>query len=739
MGIESQIKLRQLDLAGLSGFLQQSIFPILSGSGLNISTGNILPNSSGLENLGSLNFPFNQVYTNGINIPSGNSINFGNTPLTAFTSGGFGIVNVGGYNIISNNQALLLIGPSGPSGLQGIVGPTGVSGIGITGISGSGTLSILLSNGSYTNSIILPSGEQGPTGVSTTGYFQSGSFISPLFSNGTTGNSMFIPSGGLGPQGTVGNVYIDFGQMTGFLTGSNSPSPYVILNIDPSITESPDIRLVKGMNYGFGYSGLNLSQVSGYQTNYFIDDYGITGYLRFTIFDTSSPVGRFVNGEAGNSYSFYSSLIRNGDVMINTSESLYKNEMSFNVDFTASDSYMYGFQRYTLANGQAIDDNVNAGEWGFYILGELDTNYFGPPGPAGPQGVAGIPGAQGNLGPAGNNGPPGVSITGINLYNNNIQFLYTDGTLSQWINLPSGGPTGPMGPTGPQGLSGQNGIQGMKGETGSQGIADTYFAEFYPNDMVISGFTGFYKQVSGSSTWLQCTTTGRVLSLGDKIWFTTPSLVGKAYSPWQNIIFADDNFNTARYFYASVVSFNQNNGEIQCVANQNPSPAGLVGGQIQLYNYSLIDVNLGGLGSSGAVGPIGPQGLQGNTGYSIFQNSSLISLPGNSGITINPGTYDSWNFTFTGLQNTIDFYYPGFATGQTVIIKIKNTGNYYVGGDINPAPDSLIVWDSAVSFPYQAPAPAPNPGYTALYTFIRFPTTGSIPLILSTFSYNYPI
>ena len=132
--------------------------------------------------------------------------------------------------------------------------------------------------------------------------------------------------------------------------------------------------------------------------------------------------------------------------------------------------------------------------------------------------IAGIPGAQGELGPPGSDGPPGLSVSGVNTYNNNIQFVFTDGSVSQWINLPSGGPQGPMGPTGPQGISGVAGSQGPTGATGPAGQADTYLAEFYPNNMVISGFTGFYKQVSGTSPWIECTGTNVFMQPGDSIY-----------------------------------------------------------------------------------------------------------------------------------------------------------------------------------------------------------------------------
>ena len=740
MAFDSQIRLRQLNQSDLSGWLSNSMFPILSGSGLNVYNNNISPTYSGTENLGSSNFPYNTGFFNNIYIPSGNSINFGNTTLTAWTSGNYGLVTVGGYNIISNNNALMIIGPSGPSGAIGPIGNTGISGIGVTGISGSGTLTLLFSNGGTSNTIILPSGKQGPSGISNTGYYQSGNFLSPLFSNGSTGSSFFIPSGQMGVTGPVGAININFGQMTGFITGATSPTPYVILNINPTITQNPPINAVKGMNYTFGYSGLNIFQVSGFPTNLFIDDFGRTGYLQFTLFDPTSPVGRFVSGEATQSYSFYSSLIDNSDVMLGPIIAPNLNQISFGINFTANSNYYYGFQRYLLATQTPIDDNVNQGEWGFYILGQFNTNYFGPVGLSGVQGIAGIPGPAGDLGPPGSDGPPGISISGVNTFNNNIQFVFTDGSVSQWINLPSGGPQGGLGPTGPQGISGAPGGIGATGATGPAGHSDTYFAEFYPSNMVISGFTGLYKQVSGTSPFIECTGTNVFMAPGDNIYFQTPSLVGKAYSPWQSVLFADDNFYNARYFYASVVSFNNNNGAMQCVVNSNPPPVGTSGGYIQLWNYSLIDMNLGGLGSPGVQGPTGAQGTPGTGAYSTFQNSNFIYLPGNSGITLNPALHNCWNLVFTGLNNTINLNYSTFYTGATVLIKLSNSGNYFNNASLNPSDDPEMIWDPAMYFPYGTPFGA-DPGTSTLFTLLRVPdmTTGLSPTILVTYASNYNV
>lgn len=741
MSLTSQIKLKQIYQPELSGYIQSIIPAYFSGTGLN-TNGNIFSLGSGIYSIGNINNPFSNIYSNTVTFASGSGIMFGNTFFNAFISGTNPIVQVGQYKVaINNNNSLSIIGPSGPSGLQGLTGPIGNSGVGITGYNNiNNQLVLYFSNGTSGNPVNLPSGKTGVTGAYTTGYYQSGNFISPVFSNGSTGSSFFIPSGEQGPQGPVGNIFIDMQILTGFNIGD--VSPYVVIpNINPFLTENPPINLVRGMNYGFGYSGLSTEIVSGYNTNYFIDDNGQTGFLKLIFFNNSAIPGRYVRGETaiigGSGYNdFYNWL--DSSVSNNQIYGSFLNSLSMNVSFNSNDNYYYGFQRYSFSTQSAIDDDVNDGEWGFYVLGQVNVNYFGPAGPSGQQGNPGVPGPQGDLGPPGTDGDQGVGITGVFSDGTNLQLLFSNNTASQLITLPLGGPAGSTGPAGAQGPSGNSGPMGA---TGPQGYADTYNAEFYPDDATISGFIGFYKQASGSSTWTQCTGTNRKFIPGDKIWFSAPSLVGKAYSPWQNLIFADNVYSSAKYYYASVVTFNDNNGEIQFVVNTTPSPIGLNGGFVEFFNYSLINVNLGGLGSSGAIGPQGIQGPMGNTGHSIFQNTT-VNMPGNSITNINPGSFDSWNLGFSGDANTINFFSSGFATGQTVILKIRNTGSFSDDSFDNHS-NPLLYWQldsaSGIQFPYGIPPSAPNPNTSSIYTFLRFPNQGVNPLIFCTYSLNYPI
>lgn len=741
MAITSQVRIRQINQQELSGFLGDALPALLSGTGISIG-GSIIPTGSGIFDLGSTGKYFNNFYTNQVNLPSGSGIYFGPNLLNAYISGDGAVLKLGNYTITSSTAGLSIIGPQGPSGAQGIQGNSGASGLGITGYTSiNNKLTFYYSNGTSGNAIQLPSGATGATGIGMTGFYQSGNYLNPLYSNNTTGSSIYIPNGASGATGPIGSIYYDFQTLHNFSTGDSQP-PYVDLPyVHPTITQNPPLNFVKGMSYGLGYSGLATTIISGYNTNYYVDSFGQTGFLKLVFFTSDAIPGRYVSGETTTGYSTIAAWLddSNNPISSNKTYGGYLNSLSMNIDFASNLNYYYGFQRYDLATQSPIDDSALQGEWGFYVLGPANTNYFGPQGPSGAQGIQGIPGPQGDIGPNGPAGLQGVGITGVESNGTSLKLLFSDSSTSQWITLPAGGPTGAQGPAGPQGPTGPIGPTGIQG---AQGIADTYFAEFYPNDMITTGGnTGFYKQVSGASTWTLCTGNNRTCAIGDKIWFLTNSLVGRAYSPWQNIIFADDNFNTARYFYASVVSFNKNNGEIQCLINATPSPVGMVSGQNQIYNYSLIDMNLGGLGSSGAIGPVGPQGPMGNTGYSIFINTGLDLTP-NGTTNLNPGSFDSWNFNLTGAANTINISANTFSTGQTLLVKVRNTGSLFADVSLNPTPDELIYWQlngsGLIKFPYNVPAPAPDPNSSSVYTFVRFPDQNNLPLVLCTFSTNYP-
>lgn len=748
--MDSLIRLRQLNKPDISGYITQVLFPALLTSGISVG-GSILPSGSGIFDLGATGLPYRQIYAQALSLPTGSGIYFGNNFFTAYTSGGNAILKINSFTITSSPTGLSIIGPTGPTGPTGPSGATGLSGLSVTGavVQSGNQLKLVFSDGRTGNAVSLPSGATGATGVSLTGLLvQSGNYIRPMFSNGTSGTPILLPSGTQGAQGLVGGINVDFSQFTGFATGDIPPA-VTIYNIDPNSNNNPTINLIKGMSYQFGYSGINLSTVtvSGtglgiatgiYQSNYFVES-GITGYLKFILFDSGTlntvlgnpSTGRFTRGENGFGNSAYSTLISEdvtSNAFTNINEANFRASLSFTTRLSAASSYKYGFQKYFLTNGLPIDNTSN---WGFYVLGDVALSNFGPTGPQGLSGVQGVPGAQGERGAAGV-GTPGVSITGIERNGNDIRFLLSDGTTTDYTTLPAGGVTGP---TGPAGSTGPSGVTGPTGPQGSQGQSDRYYASFFPNDATLSGNIGFNKQVSGTSSWTLCTGTGRLFGPGDKVWTSIPALLGNAYSTSQQLVFSDANFSGTRYFYGTVNTFNKNNGEIQFTMTNTPNPAaGLVSGQIQWYNYNLFDLNLGGLGSSGPTGPTGPTGPPGDTGNSIFNISPLSGLVTLTDTYLDCVKYNAWNLYFVNAENRLYFDYSRFSTGETVLIKIKNSG--VLTNDNEP---KLIYWDANAIFPYGVSAPAPNPGFTNIYTFVRFPDVSGSPRIFSTYSVNYGV
>jgi collagen type VII alpha len=743
--MDSLIRLRQLNQPDLSGFISQVLFPALRTSGISVG-GDILPTGSGIFDLGSAASPYDAIYGKRIFVPSGSGIFFGNDFFTAFQSGGTGVIRINNITITSSAQGLSIIGPTGPTGPTGPSGATGISGVGVTGaVSQNNTFRLLFSNGTSGVALPLPSGATGATGIGLTGLYQSGNTIRGLFSNGVTGGPITLPSGATGPQGIVGGIAIDMSQMTGFHTGEQAPQ-VTIFNIDPFDNTNPDIDLVRGMTYQLGYSGLNLNTVTitgtgTFNTNYFVES-GVTGYLKFAIFDSTvlstsvgNPyTGRFIRPETGWSPSTFSTLDaldETANAFYNITEGALKSSLTITTRLSADDSYKYGFRKYALSDGSLLDSTMN---WGFYVLGNLTLSHFGPTGPSGANGAQGIPGPQGERGPAGVS-VPGVSVTGIERNGNDIRFLLSDGTVTAYTTLPAGGPSGA---TGPQGSTGPSGVQGPQGIQGPEGIADRYYASFFPNDISISGFVGgFNKQISGTAVWQLCTGTGRVFTPGDKIWFVNPAFIDKTYSASLQLIFSDGNYSGTRYFYGMVNTFNSNNGEIQFTVQSTPyPPVGLVGGNVIWTGYNLFNTNLGGLGSPGPTGPTGPQGAVGDTGHQTFTNAPLSGLTPVVLTYLDTRHYDSFNLYFTSAENYIYLNTGIFSTGQTVLVKIKNSGNSFLTNDSEP---KLIYWDPIIVFPYGVSAPAPNPNFTNIYTFIRFPDINGLPQILCTYSVNYNI
>lgn len=740
--MDSLIRLRQLNQTDLSGYITQVIFPALRASGLAFSGLTLVPTGSGIMDLGTWDHPFDAVFANNLNIPSGSGINFGpNLNFTAYYSGSNAVLKVGSYYITSSPQGLSIIGPSGTQGIIGPSGVTGASGTSVTGIFKSGNyMNIYLTNGSISN-VGLVSGASGSTGVSLTGFYQSGVWLYPLFSNHTTGIGVPV-SGATGPQGPPGGILIDCNQFTGLLSGQVKPS-VTIYNVDPFGSLNPTLNFVKGMRYTLGVSGLNLVQVNGTGANVYVDEHGGTGYLRFCFYDISfSPnqcghTGRVISPECpAIDEPTLAAAIMDNSAWTNVSEAIDKSSISFNVKWSAQTGYRYGFVRSDL------DGSINTSTPGGYVLGQAAVNYYGPQGNSGSQGPQGIPGPQGLRGPAGQSSP-GVSIVSAEQNNSyQIRFHYSDNTVSDWFNMPQGGPQGNPGVAGGQGPSGVQGPQGVQGPTG-----DRYAASFYTSAMQVtfgsSGtFNGFQKKIGGVNAFILCTGSQKTCYTGDLIEFSAQSLIGLAYTPYQKILISSPSYSSPNNFYATVAYYNANNGDFQLVIEPSPVMPTFNPINFDSYNAGIL-MNLGGLGSqgpSGAQGIQGPSGVTGASGSATFNISSLSGLKDGIWANLNVTQNDCWDLSISGVNNQVSFSMGTYPVGKTVMLRIRNTGDF----DNSNFPDPLLTWQNGVRFPFNdTSAPGPNSShdptwcYANNYTFVRFPNTGGSPDIMCTYAVSF--
>jgi len=842
MAYDSTIRLRQINQTELSGFVTGlfSSFPQQSISG------DIIPSASGIYKVGSSGNPYAKVYTNQLNISSGSGIYFGNTFFNAYTSGGMGTINIGGYTISSSGNFISIQGPQGiqgPSGATGIIGPTGTSVTGIVYDQVHSALNFYLSNNTITG-VSIPA-IVGPTGASVTGFYQSGSYIFPQFNQSKgVGAPVLLPVGPAGPPGSV-SLYM--------ASGYQVPPANLILNFPSGVVVNnyydngyfPDISLMRGMSYTIDFSGLNTHTITaqdyafltgifsgqisnvpniGTPINYYSDPVNGTGYWRFVFFDAltgshggyipsnllpglplySGEYSSVVNSpsaiEAKNTEVYGASLITN----------IYRTNISFNVNFTAQNQYKYGFVVYTLSNNSASDvilGNTSNSYYYAYICGNVYiSSGVGPPGPPGTgiQGPQGIQGNPGLTGPAGSPGAAGVGITSVNYQNPSpnyyqLQFNLTDGSQTSWIPLPSGGPSGANGATGPVGsltnyfqgaystgttyttnstisysgstyintgstgslniappsipwqLLAQKGDTGPTGATGAAGYADKYFSNFY----VISGIpTGTGNFISGT-TGISVTggnlsginakfTTGQIVS------FQNSGLIGYAYSPYQQILVSTNTY-TGSYFYATVNSYNSQSGIISfSVLSGLSNLTGILNttidssNRILWYNYGNATINLGAnimsgaQGLSGAQGPVGPQGPSGvpqplrNSGSNFNWNAL------NQSVVLEPSGYDVFNLlitgngTYGGYSVGIDFDWKYFNTGQSVLLKIRNSGVPYIDPPLFffSGNSANIKWPSA-AFSY------PSNGEAYIYTMLRFPDENGSLSCYGTYSNPY--
>lgn len=752
--MDSLIRLNQLNLSELSGYIA-SVFNSFPQQ--NIS-GNLTPSGSGVYSLGSSTNYYKNVYVNGISIPSGSGITIGNSFVTAYTSGGAGVIQIDGYLITSSGDFISIQGPQGIQGPTGATGETGPTGVGITGVSydqENYILTFKLSNGIETGVEIPPL--TGATGVSITGFYQSGNFIFPQFDYFRgIGEAIELPSGARGFQGLPGTVLLYFnsgiGDFEGKFDSVNFPSSVRILDYYNS-GSFPSISLMRGMSYTFDVSGLNTHVITvedysiitgvlndptipfskvGEDSNYYSDPLNGSGYWRIAFFDSGAFTGIY-SGQYDGESSFYTQYSGKNEEVYGESlyYDTYRSRITFNTKFTAKSQYKYGFVVYSL--GEEQDSVLTEGAIGSksiaIIVGDVYVSSgVGPPGPQGPQGIEGPPGT--GVGPKGD---PGAGITAINQDEFKIRFVFEDNTTSEWISLPSGGPSGASGLPGsltnyfrgeylntttykqndtvsrngstyiyingtnnsgkpPESYLGsywqllaKSGEKGETGATGPSGIADRYSSNFFVSSGLPTGINNFIGGSTGITVnGINLSGTGAIFKTGDSVSFRNSGIIGYSYTPYQNIILSSNSISNS-YFFGKVNSYNSFSGIINFIVESGGT--GIVdntisGGYFLWYNYNNVSLNLGAnlmSGSPGPQGPIGPQGPAGNP--SLLRNTGVIYLKTGDFIVLNPSVLDVFNITITGNGQIwgadsvkIDFNWDYFQTGKCVLLKISNSG-----------------------------------------------------------------
>jgi hypothetical protein len=813
--MDSLIRLNQIYQPELSGYIASIVNSLLTFN----TSGDIIPSGSGIKNLGSETNYYKNLYVNGISVPSGSGITIGNTFFTAYSSGGAGIVQVGDYKITSSGNFISIQGPQGIQGPTGATGEKGATGIGITGVNYNQLnyeLTFNLSNN--TNQIVNIPPLSGATGISITGFYKSGNFIYPQFDNFKgIGEAIELPSGAQGIQGAPGTVTLYFNSGTGLNSGSFSEVEFPkFVQIKEYYTEDPypPISLMRGMSYTFNSSGLYTHQITeldyilitgilnnpnvpidiiGSLVNYYSDPLNGTGYWRVSFFDSGAATGIY-SGLYDSETGFFNAISGKNNEIYGSDfyTDIYRTSLTFNTKFTAKDQYKYGFVVYSL--GELGDEALNNGsiEGSKSIAIIVGDTYVssgvGPRGPIGPQGTEGPPGT--GVGPKGD---PGAGIIAINQGDFQIQFVFADDTVSDWINLPQGGPSGAQGPPGslinyfsgeyssniiyklndtvsrlgstyiytgssPQsGYIPENGInwqllaksgeKGQTGATGERGIADKYSSSFNVVSGFPTGIESYQFNITGITVdGVSLSGTGAIFKVGQKISFKNSGINGYSYTPYQNIVVSSNSINNS-YFYGSINNYNSNSGIISFTVLSGGT--GIINSTISgdyylWYNYQHSTINLGANLMSGAVGPQGPIGPQGPAGNpSLLRNSGILYLDRNVGgnFILNPSGFDVFNITITGddtAGNTpigIDFDWDYFQTGKCVLVRIRNSG--ISNGNIDPPLFYFTgVNGASIKWPGEIYT-RPNSGEFYIYSILRFMDEDDQSLCFGTYSNPY--
>jgi hypothetical protein len=753
MAFDSTIRLKQINQTELASFVS-GIFSLFS---LPNVSGSFTPSGSGTYNVGSSLHPYGQMFANQLNLASGSGINFGPTNLNAYVSGGNAYINIGGYLISSSGtNAIFIQGPSGATGASGVAGPSGSSGVGITGINydtSSHVLSFLLSNGHSTGFNFQ--GLSGASGVSLTGFYQSGQYIFPQFDNFRgTGHPVLLIAG---PPGPPGSISLNFQQSgTQYMSVGNAPTTgfpkQVIINPYYNSNSFPDMTFMRGMSYTLDVSGLNthaltssdLTTLSGYfsgqmmpfhvgdQTNYYVDSKN-TGYWRLAFFPSGTPTGIYsTNYDPYNIFPAAEAETTNQAVYTNSLvNNAYRTKISFTTNFGASSLYQYGFILYSLGQDTTTDSVLaaSANSTGFAIVvgNAIFSSQAGPAGQIGPSGLQG-PVGSGVQGPQGLRGNDGADVVGYTYSGSGsslfIQFQLANGIPQAWIPLPQGGPSGASGAAG----------------TLSNNFAGTFnTGTIYGNDNIVyyggSSYVNTGSLISGivppSSPW-------QILAQSGAIGLTGPTGATGLTGPAGSLSNHFSGVYSGIYGYPTntVVTYSGSsfiNTGVATISGIAPT-----GSPWQV----LASGSIGPIGPSGVPGPLRPQNF-----FSLVYGNGIGSQ--SSGCLLDPSLYDMYSLQISsGVSGNAAGVNPvaitisgaNFATGQSLIIKIRNINVPQNNGTSSQLFNlqSVSVNGSGINIKWPANQYSfPNSGTANIYTLLRFPDETGLPSFYGTYSNPY--
>ena len=282
--------------------------------------------------------------------------------------------------------------------------------------------------------------------------------------------------------------------------------------------------------------------------------------------------------------------------------------------------------------------------------------------------------------------------------------------------------------------------RGDVGATGATGYADKYYSIFPVISGLPTGVGSFANNITGISVnGVSVSGISSKFLPNSDISFKNPSLIGYAYSPNQKVLVSSNSY-TGSYFYGNVNSYDSSMGMISLKVSSGISDfSGILGttidgaNNILWYNYGNATINLGANLMSGAVGRQGDKGDKGDQGIpgtpSVMRNfESVVSfnLEGSAdSVTLQPASYDVFSIWVTGVfgygaySPKINIDCSSFLVGQSIIIKVRNSGVLYGNGEpplffISGVGEAPIKWPNGIYT-------RPNIGEAYIYTLLRFP------------------